>query len=77
MAAETGDVVTADGKKLGKVEALKRAKDGVDVWEDIFRYGTNPDPKPLEEVVASWTLSRRPKEQWEQGVLDRNDPAAI
>ncbi len=37
-AAEQGSVVTATGEKLNKVEALKRAKDGLDVWDDIFRY---------------------------------------
>jgi sulfite reductase beta subunit-like hemoprotein len=38
MGAEQGTVVTATGEKLNKVEALKRAKDGLDVWNDIFRY---------------------------------------
>ena len=38
MSAETG-TVEIDGLKLNKVEAWKRAKDGVDVWDDIFRYG--------------------------------------
>ena len=37
-AAEQGTVVTETGEKLNKVEALKRAKDGLDVWADIFRY---------------------------------------
>lgn len=38
MAAEQGTVTTADGKKLNKVEAIKLAKDGLAVWDDIFRY---------------------------------------
>jgi sulfite reductase beta subunit-like hemoprotein len=48
MAAETGTVETADGKKLNKVEAIKLAKDGVDVWDDIFRYAHAEVP-PLDE----------------------------
>lgn len=38
MAAEQGTVTTAEGKKLNKVEAIKQAKDGLAVWDDIFRY---------------------------------------
>lgn len=38
MGAEQGTVVTPTGEKLNKVEAIKRAKDGLEVWEDIFRY---------------------------------------
>lgn len=38
MAAEQGSVTTADGQKLNKVEAIKKAKDGLAVWDDIFRY---------------------------------------
>src|SRR5689334_2015148 len=56
MAAETGDVVTPDGKKLNKVEAIKRAKDGVDVWDDIFRYST-ADAPALDETKAAAFLA--------------------
>lgn len=38
MAAEQGTVTTSTGEKLNKVEAIKRAKDGLEVWDDIFRY---------------------------------------
>src|SRR5271156_6183914 len=51
MAAEQGTVTTAAGKKLNKVEAIKLAKDGVDVWDDIFRYGKATVPA-LEESKA-------------------------
>ncbi len=50
MAAEQG-VVEVAGKKLNKVEAIKFAKDGVDVWEDIFRYART-DVAPLDESRA-------------------------
>jgi sulfite reductase beta subunit-like hemoprotein len=52
MGAEQGTIETADGKKLNKVEAIKRAKDGVDVWNDIFRYG-KADVTPLDESRAA------------------------
>ncbi len=51
MAAETGTVTTPDGKKINKVEALKLAKDGVDVWDDIFRYG-KAEVAPLDATLA-------------------------
>ena len=38
MAAETGTVTTTAGEKINKVEAIKKAKDGLDIWADIFRY---------------------------------------
>ena len=50
MAAEQG-VVEVDGKKLNKVEAIKRAKDGLDVWDDIFRIARTP-ATPLDETRA-------------------------
>ena len=50
MAAEQG-VVEVGGKKLNKVEAIKLAKDGVDVWEDIFRYARTEVPA-LDETRA-------------------------
>lgn len=56
MAAETGTIQTADGKKINKVEAVKLAKDGVDVWEDIFRYG-KADAAPLDETKAAAFLA--------------------
>src|SRR4051812_22961632 len=57
MAAETGEVVTADGKKVNKVEAIKRAKDGVDVWDDIFRYGRANVPALDETKAAAFVAS--------------------
>lgn len=39
MPAEQGSVTTPDGAKINKVEAIKKAKDGLDIWNDIFRYG--------------------------------------
>jgi sulfite reductase beta subunit-like hemoprotein len=71
MAAEQG-TVEIDGKKFNKVEAIKYQKDGVDVWDHIFAYGTNPNPKPLEEVVAALHTPEA-KGQWERGELDKND----
>jgi sulfite reductase beta subunit-like hemoprotein len=38
MGAEQGIVTTETGEKLNKVEALKRKKDGLAVWDDISRY---------------------------------------
>ncbi|MGN6368018.1 MAG: nitrite/sulfite reductase [Phycisphaerae bacterium] len=50
MAAEQG-VVEVGGKKMNKVEAVKHAKDGVEVWDDIFRHARSEVP-PLEESRA-------------------------
>ena len=50
MAAEQG-VVEVAGKKLNKVEAIKLAKDGLDVWDDIFQHGRAAAP-PLDETRA-------------------------
>lgn len=52
MSAETGNVVTAEGKKLNKVEALKLAKDGLDVWDNIFQYAKADVAEPLEELLS-------------------------
>src|ERR1017187_1993725 len=49
MGAEQGTVVTAAGEKINKVEALKRAKDGLDVWNDIFRYAKSDFSAITEE----------------------------
>ncbi|MEI8194891.1 MAG: nitrite/sulfite reductase [Phycisphaerae bacterium] len=38
MGAEQGIITTESGEKLNKVEALKRKKDGLAVWDDISRY---------------------------------------
>jgi sulfite reductase beta subunit-like hemoprotein len=54
MAAETG--AAPDGKKLNKVEALKLAKDGIDVWDDIFRFATAP-ATPLDPTQAAAFLA--------------------
>src|SRR5690348_16206961 len=48
MAAETGTITTAEGKKLNKVEAIKQAKDGLDVWKDNHAYAVKEVP-PLAE----------------------------
>ncbi len=48
MAAETGTITTAEGKKLNKVEAIKQAKDGLDVWSDIHAYAVKEVP-PLAD----------------------------
>ncbi len=52
MSTETGNIVTADGKKLNKVEAIKLAKDGLDVWENIFQYAAAEVTQPLEELLS-------------------------
>ncbi|HEY4328340.1 MAG TPA: hypothetical protein VGN88_01290, partial [Phycisphaerae bacterium] len=75
MAAEHG-TVEVDGKKLNKVEAIKRAKDGLDVWDDIFKYGTNLTPKTVDEVVAAFDTPEK-KEHWAAGALDKNDEALM
>jgi sulfite reductase beta subunit-like hemoprotein len=75
MAAETGTVTTADGKKINKVEALKKAKDGLDVWDDIFRYAANPSPPPVEDFVK--TFSPEQKAYWESGLIDTSDPVVL
>src|ERR1035437_3247263 len=49
MGAEQGQGVV-DGHKLNKVEALKKVKDGLDVWADIFRYAKATDVPPLDEA---------------------------
>ncbi|HUO08431.1 MAG TPA: nitrite/sulfite reductase [Phycisphaerae bacterium] len=55
MAAEQG-VIEVAGKKLNKVEAIKLAKDGVDVWDDIFRYARTP-VAPLDDTRAESFLN--------------------
>ncbi len=52
MSIETGSVLTADGKKLNKVEAIKLAKDGLDVWNNIFQYARADVDEPLEELLS-------------------------
>ncbi|HVT83356.1 MAG TPA: nitrite/sulfite reductase, partial [Phycisphaerae bacterium] len=56
MAAEHGFVEGPDGVKRNKVEAIKYAKDGVDVWDDIFKYG-RANPAPLDEAKAAAFLA--------------------
>ncbi len=56
MAAETGTVTTADGKKINKVEAIKLAKDGLDAWADILRYGS-ASATPLDPTQAAAFLA--------------------
>jgi len=51
MATEQGAPV-GEPAKLNKVEAIKKAKDGLDVWEDIFRYAkTGFGSIPEEDFV--------------------------
>jgi sulfite reductase beta subunit-like hemoprotein len=52
MGAEQGTVEIA-GKKLNKVEAIKAAKDGLDVWDDLLHYAhTAPPPLDAERTAA-------------------------
>jgi sulfite reductase beta subunit-like hemoprotein len=55
MGAEQG-VVEIDGKKLNKVEAIKVAKDGLDVWNDLFAFASAEVP-PLDETKAAAFLA--------------------
>src|SRR5437868_8888078 len=55
MAAEQG-TVEIDGKKLNKVEAIKLAKDGRDVYNDLFRYA-RADAPPLDDTRAASFLA--------------------
>ncbi len=55
MAAEQG-TVEINGQKLNKVEAIKRAKDGLDVWRDIFTYAA-ASPPPLDETKTAAFLA--------------------
>ena len=55
-AAEQGQVVI-DGQKLNKVEAIKKAKDGLDVWNDLFRYAAATDVVPLDETQKAAFLA--------------------
>src|ERR1700691_2137 len=57
MAAEHGTITTADGRKLNKVEAAKLAKDGLDIWDDIFRYAADQHPPALDETRAASFLA--------------------
>jgi sulfite reductase beta subunit-like hemoprotein len=57
MSAENGTVATPDGLKLNKVEAIKRAKDGVDVWDDLFRYGRAEAPALDPTKAAAFLAS--------------------
>jgi sulfite reductase beta subunit-like hemoprotein len=62
MAAEQG-TIEIDGKKLNKVEAIKYRKDGVDVWEDIFKYGKADVPALDETKAAAFLASGGTKEE--------------
>jgi len=44
MAAENPVTPQPEARKLNKVEAIKLAKDGLDVWNDIFTYATQSVP---------------------------------
>jgi len=53
-------------EKLTKQEAIKRAKDGLDVWDDIFRYAMMGldafEPDDLERLKWYGLYRQRPKE---------------
>ena len=61
MAAEQG-TVEIDGKKLNKVEAIKLAKDGADVWDGLFRYARAEVPALDETKTAAFLASGGTKE---------------
>jgi len=63
MAAEHGTVTTPEGKKLNKVEAIKLAKDGLEVWSDIFRYAAADAPRLDESKAAAFLSSGGTTEQ--------------
>ncbi|NNM84613.1 MAG: nitrite/sulfite reductase [Phycisphaerales bacterium] len=52
MSTETGTAVAADGRKLNKVEAIKLAKDGLEVWNDIFEWAVMDVTEPLESLLS-------------------------
>lgn len=70
MSVESGTVVV-DGKPLNSTEALKRAKDGVEIWEDIFRFG-QADVPALEESKAQAFLASGGRAE-ELGAAARHD----
>lgn len=70
MSAETGTITAADGRKLNKVEAIKLAKDGLDVWENIFAYARAEVAEPLESL-----LSPKDLETYHQLIPDSNAPS--
>ncbi len=70
MGAEQGSTLTADGRKVNKVEALKQAKDGLDVWSDIFAYAKAPVTAPIEELLSDKQL-----EEYRTLVPNASDPA--
>ncbi len=70
MSAETGTITAADGRKLNKVEAIKLAKDGLDVWENIFAYARAEVTEPLESL-----LSPKDLETYHQHIPNSSDPA--
>ncbi len=62
MSAETG-TVEVGGKKLNKVEAIKVTKDGLEVWDDIFRFATaDVPPLPEDKAAAFLASGGRPDE---------------
>ncbi len=70
MSAETGTITAADGRKLNKVEAIKLAKDGLDVWENIFAYARADVTEPLESL-----LSPKDLDTYHQQIPNSSDPA--
>ncbi len=58
--------------KLNKVEALKQTKDGLDVWDDIFRYAAAEIDEPLESL-----LSPKDFDTYQQLIPQAADPQVI
>ncbi len=63
---------STDGPKLNKVEAIKKAKDGLEVWNDIFRYASAEISDPLESL-----LSPKDYENYLKLIPNAADPAVI
>ncbi|HTV48447.1 MAG TPA: nitrite/sulfite reductase [Phycisphaerae bacterium] len=72
MTAETGTITTEDGRKLNKVEAIKLAKDGLDVWNDIFQYARADVTEPLESL-----LNPKDLETFQKSIPDAGNPEVI
>jgi sulfite reductase beta subunit-like hemoprotein len=62
VGAEQG-IVEVDGKKLNKAEAIKAAKDGLDVWSDIFEYARAEAPPLDAEKAAAFLASGGTREE--------------
>lgn len=52
MNVTTASAIPTVARKLNKVEEIKLAKDGLDVWDDIFRYARAEVSEPLETLLS-------------------------